>query len=127
MLVDIIIAFVVAGACTGILAMWYTPHGARRILGYLSLFLFLFMAVWAGGLWLRPIGPELWGQAWLGFLLTGCVFFLVLAAYFSRLSSVPAEVAAEVAAVGMGVFFYLLNLVFLAAIVTHYTWHQAPG
>ncbi|MFO7958746.1 MAG: hypothetical protein R6X33_16785 [Candidatus Brocadiia bacterium] len=126
MLADVLIALVVAGVSTGLLAWWLGTRGPNRILGYVSAFLFLFMAVWAGGLWLRPIGPELWGTAYLGFMAAGFVFALVLAAFLSQLPSMAAEVATEGVALGMGVFFYLLNFIFLAAIVTHYTWYPVP-
>ncbi len=123
MLADILIALVVAGVCTGVLAWWLGPRGPNRVLGYLSLFLFLFMAVWAGGLWVRPIGPELWGTAWLGFMVTGVVFSLVLAAFLSRLPNTTPQMVSEVVALGLGMFFYVLTFVFLVGVVTHYTWH----
>jgi hypothetical protein len=127
MLADILIALAVAGLCTVVLALWLGARGPNRLLGYASLFLFLFMAVWAGGIWVHPIGPELWGTAWIGFMATGAVFSMMLAAFLSRIPDMPKEAAAEVGALGFGAFFYLLVFAFLAAIVTHYTWLPMPA
>jgi hypothetical protein len=43
-------------------------------------FLIIFLASWAGGIWLAPVGPPLWGTYWLPFLMVGLVFALLLAA-----------------------------------------------
>jgi len=43
-------------------------------------FVIVFMASWAGGIWLTPFGPSLWGTYWLPFLMVGLVFALFLAA-----------------------------------------------
>ncbi len=127
MLADIVVALLVAAVCTGSLAWWLGARGPGTVLGYLSLFLFLFLAVWAGGLWLRPIGPRLWGTAWLGFMVTGLVFWIVLGAFLVRLPAVDPELTTPTVALGMGVYFYLLNFIFLVAIVFHYTWPPVPA
>ena len=118
MLTDVLIALVVAGGCTATLAWRVGARGPNRLMGYLSLFLFLFMAVWAGGLWLRPIDPELWDTAWLGYLLTGLVFWLVLGIYLTRRPGSEPAVVTKTVAMGIGVFLYIL---FLIGIVTHYS------
>jgi len=38
------------------------------------------MASWAGGIWLTPFGPSIWGTYWLPFLIVGLIFALFLAA-----------------------------------------------
>jgi hypothetical protein len=42
--------------------------------------LILFLATWAGGIWLVPVGPRLWGVAWGSFVVVGLVVALVIAA-----------------------------------------------
>jgi hypothetical protein len=42
--------------------------------------LILFLATWAGGIWLVPLGPRLWGVAWGSFVVVGLVVALVIAA-----------------------------------------------
>ena len=90
-------------------------------------FLLLFLLSWAGGAWLAPFGPQLWGGYWLPFLLVGVVIALFLAA----LAPVPREprerfqegdeiIQREAALTGLGVFFWILMAVLVAAIVIRY-------
>jgi hypothetical protein len=51
--------------------------------------LILFLATWAGGIWLVPVGPRLWGVAWGSFVVVGLVVALVIAAV-SRPADRPA-------------------------------------
>src|SRR5689334_22780496 len=44
------------------------------------LLLILFLATWAGGIWLVPFGPRLWGVAWGTFVVVGLVVALLMAA-----------------------------------------------
>lgn len=41
--------------------------------------LVVFLASWAGGVWLTPIGSRLWGVAWVPFVVAGIFAALVLA------------------------------------------------
>lgn len=49
----------------------------------------LFLPTWAGGLWLRPIGPRLGGVPVLGYLAMGLVVALILAAVLPRPTPEP--------------------------------------
>lgn len=53
-----------------------------------SLLVVLFLATWAGGIWLVPLGPRVWGAYWLGFLVVGILVALIIAA--ARASHAPA-------------------------------------
>ena len=44
----------------------------------------LFLPIWAGGLWLRPIGPRVGGVPILGYALVGLAVSLLLAALLPR-------------------------------------------
>lgn len=46
----------------------------------LVFFLVVFLAAWAGGVWLVPFGPTLFGVTWLPFLIAGLFVALILAA-----------------------------------------------
>lgn len=39
-------------------------------------FIVIFLSTWAGGIWLYPFGPYLWGITWLPFLLAA--FFITV-------------------------------------------------
>jgi len=55
-----------------------TRRGGRKT-GLLWLFLVLFLATWAGGVWLKPFGPTVWGIHWLSFLFAGLFVLAILA------------------------------------------------
>lgn len=48
--------------------------------GLLPLLLIILLASWAGGIWITPFGPLLWGITWLPFLLSGLIVALIFAA-----------------------------------------------
>jgi hypothetical protein len=76
--IDPLIAFALAVVLTGvlILVLQRRPLGGRIA----WLFLLIFLATWAGGLWLRPIGPLWGGIAWLPFVLAGILLVLLFSA-----------------------------------------------
>ncbi len=69
-----LIALVLGGLL--VLGLGREPFAGRD----LALYLVLFLATWAGGIWLAPIGPPLWGVHVLSFLAGGVLIALVLAA-----------------------------------------------
>ena len=81
--IDFLFAFFIALALAGILAAFTGDRRTRRT-GALPLFLFLFflllMTTWAGGVWMTPFGPVLWGAYWLPFLAVAVIVALLLAA-----------------------------------------------
>ena len=87
------------------------------------LLLILFFATWAGGIWLAPVGPRVWGESWLGFLVIALLVGLLMAALARPL----AMRASASAGLGSGeqlpvfnVFTLLLILLLLLAIVAGY-------
>jgi hypothetical protein len=46
--------------------------------GLVIFFLILFLATWAGGVWITPFGPLWWGVSWLPFIFVGIVIALLL-------------------------------------------------
>lgn len=92
-------------------------------------FFVLFLASWAGGLWLAPFGPVLWGATWLPFFLAGLLVLLILMAALptsGRESTVELvdkrERAAELraAVTALGVFFWVLIVLLIVGIVVRY-------
>lgn len=55
----------------------------RRI-GYWWLLLLYVMIIWAGGIWLKPFGPTLFGIQWMPFLVIGIAFSLIVAFFSPR-------------------------------------------
>jgi hypothetical protein len=133
--VEILFAFVVALVLTMLLIPLTAPRRARNgesVVGtILFFFLILFLASWAGGLWLTPVGPPLWGGFWAPFLLVGIFVTLMLAAagepsrHYDSRSRVTepstAEEATETAAVvAFGMMFWVLILGLVAAVIAGY-------
>ena len=47
--------------------------------GFVWFFLFILLATWAGGVWIRPFGPALANIRWLQFLVVGLLAVLLVA------------------------------------------------
>ncbi|MFW6163994.1 MAG: hypothetical protein ACODAJ_14605, partial [Planctomycetota bacterium] len=106
---------------------WRHPRVEAPWAAALFVFLVLFLAAWAGGVWLMPFGPVLWGSRWLPFVLVGLVVALILLAVGSTVhqpgsSAEAVAQARETAVMGtvFGIVFWALMLCLLAAIVVHY-------
>lgn len=110
----------------------YNHRGPFR--GLLLFFLVVFMAAWASQLWLRPIGPTALGVAWAPFTFVAFLVAILLVAASSAAGKTgskeitekenlsPTEAAPLFA---IGLFFWILLLVFLAAILVGY--YNEPG
>ncbi|MFP4395970.1 MAG: hypothetical protein ACLFTI_11970 [Anaerolineales bacterium] len=99
----------------------------------------IFLAAWAGGLWIEPIGPPLFEIYWLPFLLVGLLFALILAAAVpprpprlpgrpraprtprTRRAATPTTPAEEETALAVGLFFWLMLVSLMVVILIGYT------
>lgn len=52
--------------------------------GFFWFFLLLFLATWAGGIWIGPFGPSFRGVYWLPFVLVAILAGFLLAAFAPR-------------------------------------------
>jgi hypothetical protein len=92
-------------------------------------FLVVFLGAWTGGIWITPIGPAVLGVYWLSFFAVGLVFALVLEAVAAFSVRPPGSQAdnvqkdrreeRQIEAV-LGVFFWILVLTFIGALVFGY-------
>jgi hypothetical protein len=94
--------------------------------GFLLFLLVVFLATWAGGLWLAPIGAPLWGAYWGSFLIVAVVFALLLAAAAptrppqTRGEAIRQAEAEEETEATLSVFFWILIVVLVVAILASY-------
>ena len=128
---ELSLSFIIAVLLTGIYML--ITRGAGRRTGLIWLFLIIFLCTWAGGVWLRPFGPMLWGIHWLVFLLVGVVILLLL------IIAIPAKLPRgrletldmlerieqekelkEVAYITLSIFFWILLSVLVIAIILRY-------
>jgi hypothetical protein len=76
---DAIAALIVAVSVSALFVLFTKRRGRRT--GLIWLFLIVFLATWSGGVWIKPIGPSLWGIHWLGFFLVGIMVGLIMAVF----------------------------------------------
>jgi len=92
-------------------------------------FLIIFLAAWAGSIWIQPVGPLLWGVAWVPILAVALLMALLLAAVTHRgiaediksepvPETPPPEEVAVVAAIGL--FFWIFIMGLLLVIIIGY-------
>src|SRR5215471_6809262 len=86
LVIEFVFALVISIVCAAVLLPIAAQGGwriGRTSLDPLALFillLILFLATWAGGIWLVPIGPRLWGVAWASFVAVGFLVALLIGA-----------------------------------------------
>ena len=74
----LIIALALAILLGGIFLIAFARPGPWESIPFF--FLVVFLVIWAGGIWMTPIGPTVWGVYWLPFLVIGLLFMILLAA-----------------------------------------------
>lgn len=81
LLAEIILAFLI-GLLLAIVMVavfrWQKPGAKGYWSTLLFLFALLFVASWAGGLWISNFGPVGWGIRWLPFVVAGVVISILL-------------------------------------------------
>lgn len=74
---ELLFAFIVALILSTLLMLIWGRESTRT--GFLWVFLIIFLGTWAGGVWVRPLGPLLLGIYWLPFLSSGLIVALIFA------------------------------------------------
>jgi hypothetical protein len=119
----------VAALISGLVFSAIFAIGLRRGGPWSSLppfFILVFLGTWAGALWLKPLGPELFGVPWLSFLLVGLFISFVLAAaepcpapiYYRKRGRKEPDEASPLAT--LDIYFWLLVVLLAVAIVWGY-------
>ena len=88
----------------------------------LPLFVVLFLAIWAGGIWVAPFGPSMGNIYWLPFVLTAVLIATLIAAVVPP-GSVTHEKVVEREQefmAGLGVLFWILIGALLLAVAARY-------
>ncbi len=127
----VLIAFVVAILFSAVFAaIVHFGRTHRGRLGAAGLFIFfclVFLATWAGGLWMPPFGPPAWGVSWLNFLLVGLVMAAVIAAAAapsdrrpSRAGAAALDDARSASPIGLSIFFWVAVVILLLVVIAAY-------
>ncbi len=123
LIVALILGLVFAVLIAGLLG-WRHPSEPGAGIGGAVLFAFLliFLATWAGGVWLQPYGPLVGGTPWVAFLVVSLLIALLLLAVAAppprEVRAQPPEIARKAAA--FSGFFWVLAIVLILIIVFGY-------
>lgn len=130
-ILDWIFSLIIAGLVTFLYFLATRKTGRRS--GILWLFLIIFLTTWAGGIWIKPFGPTLWGVHWLTFVLIGIIIALLLVVTspspgprgrketINMLERIEKEKKLEkVTYVALGTLFWVLFGVLIVAILVRY-------
>jgi hypothetical protein len=91
-----------------------------------AVFVVIFLATWAGGVWLAPIGPVIWGLNILSFVISGVLIALLITAVApgrlprTRAEALRKEDSRRQAVRTAGVFFWILIASLVAGILARY-------
>jgi thiol:disulfide interchange protein len=101
--------------------------------GKLWLFLIVFVATWAGGVWIRPFGPPVKGVYWLTFALAGIIAVGLIGLFtpqrpphgrhetLEKLEQVKrSEELQQATTMTLGLLFWLVLSILVLAIVFRY-------
>jgi hypothetical protein len=108
---------------------WRHPAESRTAgLSILFLFIILMFTMWAGSAWIPPWGPVFFGSAWLSLLVIGLIIALLVLAVSEPVRRPKTLEVVEENTAGkpverttpFGMFFWILLLVLLLAIVLSY-------
>lgn len=124
--IEILTAFVVALALSSIFVGgfgWRRPGSQPEdgaIAALLFFFVIVFSVTWAGGGWVRPMGPAISGVSWLSFFVVGLLAALILAVANRPMRPLPPPEERRRAhwLAGVGLVFWLLLALLLTMVVT---------
>ena len=121
-LVSIISAMFFLGLVVAILKP--TQRRERVLSGLIFFFLILLLPIWAGGAWLGPMGPTIFGMSALPFLVVGLGVTLLLVAVTPSLRNHDQDSqAVEVSPFNaFGPFFFIFLLLFMLVIASKYVF-----
>jgi hypothetical protein len=85
-------------------------------------FLIIFLATWSGQLWITPFGPVGWGIAWVPLFIVALFFSFLIFALIPPVPITKKEAANDEkdAAIAIGMFFWIIFLFLIAAIIVGY-------
>jgi hypothetical protein len=102
---------------TFILTLIISQFSRRPMRGLWTYFFIVFLATWAGQLWINPFGPTYWGISWISLIIAPIFFWVLILALIPPLPSTKEE---EAASAILGVFFWIVLIALLLSIGTGY-------
>ncbi len=128
LLINFLFAFLIALVLSTVLIKIY--FGKWEWPRFAFVFLLLFFTVWAAGIWITPVGPQLYGAYWLIYVITGLMIALMFAAFFTTFRTYntprqqvtlpedePEELVEQGNNVAMGTAFGLIYWILVALMI----------
>jgi hypothetical protein len=117
--------YIIPGALliTFIITLVIALFTKRPLRGLWLFFFIVFLASWAGQLWITPFGPLYLGIAWFPLLITALLFwFLILALIPPIAPAVPENNAGEKqsAVAAFGAFFWIMLTLLIISVIAGY-------
>ncbi|HEX4337267.1 MAG TPA: hypothetical protein VH062_15230 [Polyangiaceae bacterium] len=128
--VEFVFAVVISMLCAAMLLPVTARSGFRlrhpdiEPLGVFAMLLVLFLATWAGGIWLVPVGPKLWGVAWVGFVVAGLFVALLIGALSSVDEKLSVPYGSRPRGPDASMMALALLLLLILAVVAGYARHR---
>jgi len=126
--IDLLFAFFFALLLAAIFGLAFRSRGPWGSIWLF--FLILFLATWAGGVWVTPIGAPIWGAYWIPFLFVAIIFALLLSAAAAIVPKEETEVEIvdeqrleqeeKTTTATLGIFFWILMVVLIISIIASY-------
>ena len=129
---NILLALVVALIFAAILVYGFGRRAPGPMAGFLFFVAMLFFVVWAGSVWIEPIGPTIGEAPIVTMLLVGLVIAMIIAAVSAPTPAEPTAPAEEGVAPrasvgwGCGILFWLTITILMVAAIARYTWIVEP-
>jgi len=105
---------------TIIITVFFSVFSKRPLTGLVLFFLVIFLATWSGQIWITPFGPITWGIAWAPLILVSLFFSFLI---FALAPPIPTKVEngnEQPAFIALGLFFWLILILLLLAIIVGY-------
>ncbi len=119
---DILLAFILAGFFAVIFNV--AMRSRQKALPIAFIFILFFLFAWAGGLWIGPLGPPVFGVYWIPSLIVTTLIFLLLISFAHDETKKKRAASAEAtdpnvavtAAIGLTLWLLFAVLIVLIAI-----------
>jgi hypothetical protein len=132
LLAEFLTALIISLAISGLFALIFGlrhTQGNKGLSSFLLLFVVVFLAAWAGGLWITPFGPAIQNVHWLPYLITAIMFGLLVIAVLrpqksdSKVQEVIKEkdLAEKKSESSMGAVLWIFILLLIVAVIVNYS------
>ncbi len=115
---DLIVVLIITSALVAVFALIFHFRGPWTDLMWF--FIIVMLTTWAGGSWLKPLGPSFMGVHWLPYLFVGALISLLLTAATAqppRMSTRRRSAGAWASATTLASIFWVLVVVLSAVLV----------